>query len=316
MLNFWSQILDWYQSGEQIVLLYVIENKGSSPGRQGFKMAVASNGNLLGSIGGGIMEHKLVELAKSLLESKHEGFIHKHQIHNKSAKSNQSGMICSGEQRVVLIPITSKEILEIEKIVRVLSNGKTLELLITPSSFSVEEKQVNRPFEFEYISDEIWLYKAHLGFKHFVYIFGSGHVGLALSKWLRSLNFYVTVFEDRPDLNTFQANTFAHQKMVVDYDQIGMLIPETMRSYVIIMTFGYRGDATILQQLLGKSFAYLGMMGSQAKIDHLMDELKGKGYETLDLAQVHAPIGLPINSQTPDEIAVSIAAELIQKIRG
>jgi xanthine dehydrogenase accessory factor len=77
------------------------------------------------------------------------------------------------------------------------------------------------------------------------------------------------------------------------------------------MTLGYRSDAQVLRRLLGKEFRYLGLLGSAAKVATLLDSLALEGYPRHALEQIRAPIGLPIHSQTPEEIAVSIAAELI-----
>ena len=99
-LSTWQLIEKCLQQKEEVMLLYVLESKGSSPGRQGFFMAVNSSGEISGSLGGGIMEHKFVERAKSKLKrSAVEISIH-HQVHDKQAGTNQSGMICSGEQTI------------------------------------------------------------------------------------------------------------------------------------------------------------------------------------------------------------------------
>jgi xanthine dehydrogenase accessory factor len=102
-LALWEFIRKQLEKGASAALLAVLQSEGSSPGRQGFKMALANSGEMCGSIGGGIMEHKLVELARKLLtENKPFAPILKKQIHSKAAAQNQSGMICSGEQTVAI----------------------------------------------------------------------------------------------------------------------------------------------------------------------------------------------------------------------
>ena len=91
----WKFIHNHLNNSEPVILLCVVESRGSSPGRPGFKMAVSSSG-MAGSIGGGIMEHKFVELAKEKLKSLSDVSLLRKQVHNKSAGINQSGMICSG----------------------------------------------------------------------------------------------------------------------------------------------------------------------------------------------------------------------------
>ena len=82
------------------------------------------------------------------------------------------------------------------------------------------------------------------------------------------------------------------------------------------MTVGYRTDAVVLRQLVGRPGRYLGVMGSAAKVAELRRGLREEGFSAAAIAQLRGPIGVPINSQTPEEIAISIAAELIQVRRG
>src|SRR5678810_889414 len=101
-IGVWRQISKCLAENIPVMLLYVLESKGSSPGRQGFFMAVNANGEMSGSVGGGIMEHKFVEMAKSKLNQSATEFSVHHQLHDKHAGKNQSGMICSGEQTIFL----------------------------------------------------------------------------------------------------------------------------------------------------------------------------------------------------------------------
>ena len=108
------------------------------------------------------------------------------------------------------------------------------------------------------------------------------------------------------------ANTYAQEKQVVSYKSIGKHVSEGKQSYVVIMTFGHQADELVLGQLAGKKLRYLGLMGSPAKIAQIFASLKKKGVGAASLKKVHAPVGLPIHSHTPEEIAISIAAEIIQ----
>ena len=106
VLDFFKKVQQILQEEKRLILLVVIANEGSSPGRKGFKMIV-SRQQMYGTIGGGIMEHKLVEYAEKLLQKpRFEPFI-KHQIHDKSAPKDQSGMICSGQQTIAFYDIDS-----------------------------------------------------------------------------------------------------------------------------------------------------------------------------------------------------------------
>ena len=132
-----------------------------------------------------------------------------------------------------------------------------------------------------------------------------------MCKILTGLDFFVSNYDDREGLNTFEANPFAHQKIVTDYAKLADFIPEGKNQFVIVMTFGYRGDDVAVRALLGKKFGYFGMMGSETKVSTLLDGLRKDGFSEDVIAQLKTPAGLVLHCETPAEIAVSIAAEMI-----
>lgn len=312
-LNLWQFVEKQLKSNEKIALLVVVESKGSSPGRQGFKMAVTTEGSLCGSIGGGIMEIKLVELAKTRLQSTIETPFLKKQIHNKLAAHDQSGMICSGEQTILFLTLTQQDLATIKRIVFCLKNYTAIVLKLTPQYFSVFENQkLNAAFNFVLIDEMNFVFTENLGFKNELFIIGGGHCALALSELMSKMDFRIHLFDDRSDLNTLEKNKYVHQKHLVDYSEIGAYIPSGNNVYVVVITVGYRTDALVLRQILDKKVRYLGVLGSVAKMRTLLNELRKEGFDETILRGVHTPIGLSINSQTPEEIAVSIAAEIVK----
>lgn len=312
-MDFWKDLLADVIDSKCFCLLVVVSSTGSSPGRQGFKMLVGENEVLHGSIGGGFMEHKLVELARSLLKKGPFLPFLKKQIHRASAPKDRSGMICSGEQTMAFYYLSQKDHVWIASLVQDLAAHK-------PGSLTFDEKQIayyadmpTRPAtRFVEQSEKEWLYQEQPGPRNTVYIIGAGHVGLALSKTMRELDFRVCLFDDRADLNTLQQNTFAHQKKVIAYENIATDIEEGPNTFVVLMSFGYRSDELVLRELLGKKFRYFGVMGSEEKMKVLLASLAEEGYPAEALRALHTPIGLSIHSQTPAEIAISIAAEIIK----
>lgn len=310
MLPFWNELTQLLKDGQQVMLLYVFANEGSSPGKQGFKMAISGNGVMLGSIGGGIMEQKLVELAKEHLGLTEifMPFI-KRQIHNKEAENDQSGMICSGEQTVGFYKMTNADVHNIETISN--QDGGTINL--TEKGL---EYQADRSFDytsFEQVNDQEWIYQEDIRQKHIAHIIGAGHVGLALSRTLRQLGFYVHIYDDRQNLYTLNKNEYANEKHIVDYEEIeNHIIPDHYYNYVIIVSFGYRTDKLVLKRLIKNEYRFLGMMGSVEKVRQLRSELLTEGVKSDDLDKVVAPIGILKHSKTPEEIAVSIAAQIIE----
>ncbi len=311
-MHFWKFIQQSIQKEQALTMLYVLESKGSSPGRQGFRMAVTADGQMQGSIGGGIMEHKLVELAKSNLQKETQDIQIKKQIHSKSVAANQSGMICSGEQTILLMPLSGNEGLTIDQIISCLDNGQQGQLQLSPTGMSFDQSQIERANDFLYTDELNWTYKEQIGFSKFAYIIGGGHVGKALTKVLVDLHFHCTVMDNRDKLHTIENNAHAHQKKIVDYSTIQQVIPEGDNVFIFIMTFGYRTDKEVLQQLIDHRVAYKGMMGSAEKVSHLKNDIKANGITSKQLQSIHSPIGLTIKSRTPEEIAISIAAQVIQ----
>src|SRR4030095_10379435 len=121
----WQLIKNSLEENIPVMILYVLESSGSSPGRQGFFMAVNASGDMEGSIGGGIMEHKFVEMAKEkLLAVSHKPLASavKKQVHNKTAGKDQSGMICSGEQTIWIYAVRQEEKKAISALIQSLEN--------------------------------------------------------------------------------------------------------------------------------------------------------------------------------------------------
>lgn len=312
-IAFWTFIEARIKTNIPIAFLQVVESIGSSPGRQGFKMAVDTEGVMVGSIGGGIMEFKLVEYIKVCLKKGTFKPFLKRQIHSKTVTENQSGMICSGEQTVLFYCFQTEDLDKISKIIENLS--KNTEGVITFSNngfdFSENKYKNNKAFV---KGSKSWTYKENLIRQKQLYIIGSGHCALALSRQMSLLtDFYIHLFDNRDDLNTFKNNHFAHKKKVINFEKIEKEIPSGEDVFVVIMSFGYRTDAEILRGLFGKQFAYIGMLGSDAKIKKMFTDFENEGYDKAYLDKIHAPIGLIPHTKTPEEIAVSIAAQIIQK---
>jgi len=315
-LSVWKLIADSLQQKIPVMLLYVLESKGSSPGRQGFFMAVNINGEMAGSIGGGIMEHKMVEMAKEGLQGtrlKAQETHLKKQIHDKSAPRNQSGMICSGEQTILLYKLKEKDEESVERIISSLEQNSNGRLRLSPSGMEFSASVPERDFQFSMASEQDWEYTEKTGYKNQLFIIGGGHCALAFSRLMSTMYFYVRVYDERKDLKTMMENHSAHEiHFVNNYTELRRLIPAGDSHYVVIMTLGYRTDDVALRALTGKEFKYLGLLGSKAKTEKMLDEYRKVGIEEKWLTRIYTPTGLPIKSQTPEEIAVSIAAEIIK----
>jgi len=308
-MEIWTKALITLRQGKNAILLIVTENKGSSPGKQGFKMLVSQDGKMYGSIGGGATEHKMVERAKQLLtvESK-KAELHRH-VHNTDEEKDRSGMICSGEHTVLMYPLDKTHIDNINEIITAITLKHDLTIKLSTESFNLHlSATIDKQYEF---TDER-IYKELIGYKHSVLIFGGGHVGAALSEQLKMLDFHITIFDDRENLDTFKNNSFADEKHIIKYNELGNYIPSKRDVYAVISSFSHINDKKILSELIKHDIKYIGMMGSKNKVKEIFAQLEEEeGISKADLKKVHAPIGVKIKSNTPKEIAVSIAAELI-----
>lgn len=323
----WELIEKSLDKNIPVMLLYVVESKGSSPGRQGFFMAVTNGAGgmpeMEGSIGGGIMEHKFVEMAKEMLRIESIGLkaessmlkaILKKQYHDKIAATNQSGMICSGEQTICLYQFHQKDKATIQHIIASLAQNKNGSLQLSPGGLAFYDAIPQKDFHFIMHSEDDWEYQEKTGYKNQLSVIGGGHCSLAFCRLMRTLDFFIRVYDDRSELKTMLENESAHEKYFVNsYSELTGLIKGGRDHYVVIMTMGYRSDDIALKALFKKQFAFFGVLGSRSKIKKMMAKYEQDGVEQEFIKKIHAPAGLAIKSQTPEEIAVSIAAQIIQQ---
>ena len=330
-LTIWQLINKSLQQQVPVMLLYVMQSEGSSPGRQGFFMAVNGNGETVGSIGGGIMEHKFVETAKDRLKegislrfSDLQGTYTdelkstiKKQFHNKSAPTNQSGMICSGEQTILLYRVAHEDVHPIEQIITSLQQNRNGTLQLSPAGLRFNAAIPVTDFYFSMTAEREWVYREKTGYKNHLYVVGAGHCALALCRMMQDMEFYIHLYDDRSDLTTFLENNYVHEKKILaDYAELAELISGENNQYVVVMTVGYRTDDIVVRTLWNKKFRYFGLLGSKSKIEKMFNDYRAEGVSGSLLQPIHAPVGIAIHSQTPEEIAISIAAEIIQVKNG
>ena len=304
-MEVWTFIQSKLNADMPVLLMYVVDSEGSSPGRKGFIMAVSGDGEVCGTIGGGIMEYKLSEKAKQILEKGEQTISLVRQYHDKDAGSARSGMICSGSQTIAFIPLSQKDKPVIEKI----CHSSDIAIHLSHEGLRIANDEAAG---FQYQSDDDWSYTEPVKRQSVIHIIGGGHVSLALSELMCFLGFYSKVYDDRADLNTVLQNFFANEKITIPgYERIDEYISDCSGHFAVIMTTGYRTDKIALQRLLNKDFAYLGVLGSAKKKETIFKELISEGVQESDLKKLFMPIGLDIYSKTAQEIAVSIAAEII-----
>ena len=222
-------------------------------------------------------------------------------------------MICSGRQIVILTQFTAGNAETVQTIFQSISQQRSVAFEISNSRFQIIEGTSENPRRhFSQSTESDFVYQEKLGSADRLYVIGGGHCSLALSEVMSKLDFRISIFDDRTDLSTIEKNDFADNVIIIeDYAAVADSIPDEGGSYVVVMTLGYASDKVVIKQLCNRDFKYFGVLGSKAKMATLMKELKGEGIDSDRLARIRTPIGIPINSRTPEEIAISIAAEII-----
>lgn len=318
MLNFWETLTLKLEQGERVFLALVAANTAHSPGTTGAKMLVLEDGETQGTIGGGIMEFNVVERAKK--EFKRNKFTAEIQTlrHRKTGNGDKSGMICAGSQsNIYYLCKPEKDLALARKIIALADNDQAGVLCISQSGMSVQENglDLNAP-PVCLISPESaeWLYKEQLlNFKR-IAVIGGGHCALAFSRVMKQLEYEIFIFETRENVATLKKNTFARKIVVVDdFSKVGGMIRYPELTCVVIMTANYLSDVRGLLGMIKHPFPFIGLLGSGAKFTQIFKDLKQAEISKTDFQRLFAPVGLPINSHTPDEIAISIAAQIIQE---
>lgn len=143
-------------------------------------------------------------------------------------------------------------------------------------------------------------------------ILGGGHVSRPVAKIGKMLGFYVTVMDDREEFLTEERFPDADERILGTFEELSKRIPAYENTYYVVVTRGHAGDTLCARQILRRPYVYFGMIGSRNKVRITREKLYDEGYTTEELDSIHAPIGLPIGGQLPEEIAVSIMAEIVQ----
>ena len=333
MTHLFETLLRELEAGRGAVLCSILASSGSTPRGAGAKMLVLADGSSLGTVGGGAVELHAARLAQQALRDRTsavQGFI------LRPNDVADIGMICGGNVTVYLQyfdPDDREARALIRDILSLLQSGRTNAWLVLQLSGSTLVSmgvydETNGLTHTDCLTKEELLpllksravlqkgdpayYVEPLVRTGRVYVFGGGHVGKALVPVLAGVGFRVTVFENRPAFAVPEAFPAAEHVILGDYRNIGEHVRLKPEDYVVIMTPGHQADYEVLEQALRVPTAYVGCIGSRHKVAATRARLLDAGLTEADVDRMHSPIGLEIGAETPEEIAVSIAAEMIQ----
>lgn len=316
-----SKLQSCLQKGQDCVLVSLIADDGSAPRSAGAQMLVTNGGRLHGSIGGGEVEYLAIREALSFLEKRSCG--RKDYVFRKDGGNTE--MICGGEVTALFLFVPSGNAAWAEFLsaaLKRISLGLPGLLLYPedgsqPSLLDMDGEALSGPArEYRFASlrprFEGGIFLLPLELPDRAILFGAGHIAEALAPLLSKIGFRVTVYDDRPEFARRERFPDAEAVLLGDYGKLSENLDLKDRDYLLVLTNGHKNDLAVLEQLLPKKYAYLGTVGSRKKRDAANQKLRENGFSEKAISSIHCPIGLPIDAATPAEIAVSIAAELIQ----
>lgn len=318
MREFFEQTLRHLKAGERVVWCVILETRGSTPRSAGAKMAVFADGTSYGTVGGGAVEHQAALFAGTLGRL---GGVRSFDLYGYGSQS--IGMVCGGSVTLGFLPLPPEAAERVEDFLRVLDRPDEQWLSLSVSengdfgfgTVCAQDENTLLPELSDVPSvekgpDGQWRILEPLFPHGRVWIFGAGHVSAALTPVLLRLSFPVTVIDPRPELA--RAERFPGAAVLcADYEPLPEAVTISERDFVVVLTSGHEKDLAVLRQVLNSPVSYIGCIGSRKKTAYVNQVLASEGFPPAELARIHAPIGLPILAKTPEEIAISIAAELI-----
>ena len=319
-MNVWRAALDLIRSGARGTLATVARTRGSTPVPAGTKMLVGPSGRLVGTVGGGCVEADVIGAA---LDAQRAGapLIMTH--HLNADLAGDLGLSCGGTVDVFVEPLMSDE-----GYVRALEGAagaagaaaglvrtatawpdgpvKTFEAL-GPDAAGGAPATLSRDRRF--VIERLFPAPR-------VVVFGAGHVGSAIARAAQAAGFRAVVVDDRPE---FADPTRFPEGIAVHAADADVALPRlglTAADAVVVATRGHRQDALIVERVAVSPASYVGLLGSRRKKAVVTKGLAAAGVPKPALERVRVPVGLPIGAVTPEEIAVSVVAELIAWRRG
>ncbi|HEY3174868.1 MAG TPA: XdhC family protein [Candidatus Polarisedimenticolia bacterium] len=345
------EILDAIARGEGAALVSIVSAKGSLPMSRRSRMLVLAGGAQHGTVGGGCLEADVHAMGRQAIRSA-EASIRRFTL--TEAGAGIDGLNCGGTVEMLIEPlggsagpaqveIFRQALAALDERVEVVmatalaaapgtavlgkglisSSGMRIGTGALEASPALRERAVEEALAI-LGQDRASIVTAPDGERLFLetvnappslYLFGGGHVSLAVARVARAAGFRVVVVDDRPAFANPDRFPEADETLVLPMEEAFAHLPIDAGSYIVAVTRGHQHDEPVIEQAIRTPAAYIGMMGSKRKVAIMWERLKARGATDEALARVHAPIGLPIGADTPGEIAVSIVAQLVEARR-
>jgi len=345
MTYLFTEILHCLEQGEPVVVATVVGHSGSTPRTSGSKMIVHGDGRISGTVGGGALEGDVIRSALNLFATR-AGAILFYDL-NETTSTYDLDLVCGGKMHVFLDYVPAdRAAIDVYRaladslaasrraLLVALVRGDDDHLQVTRSVLTPDGRPVDpAPYvlpESDQLTKALALTGADgaarmvpLGPDRVViepvappdtvYLIGAGHVSLEVAWLTHRLAFRTVVIDDRPEFASEERFPTAYALRVCpDFEDVFAGFTLGQDSFVVIVTRGHRLDKKVLAQALVSKAGYIGMIGSARKKDTIYQGLMDDGVDLSELTRVHCPVGLDIEAETPAEIAVSIAAQLVE----
>ena len=309
--------LDWYRKGFGAVLATVVQTWGSAPRKAGAQLVVSGSGKIEGSVSGGCVEGAVILEAMEIINSKKTKLL-EYGVADDDAFA--VGLACGGEIRILLEPIGSA--LPV-KMLEELVHARKCRI---PVAYSVNYKNQARNISYDGFAAQFKLDKSELlpdGQTFLaihnppirIIIVGAVHIAQALVKIFRILGFYCIIVDPRASFAT--EDRFPLEKVITEWpDEVLADLGSDPRTAMVVLTHDPKIDDPALEYALSSDYFYIGALGSKNTHKLRIERLTEKGFAKKALDRIHSPIGINFHSFSPEEIAVSISAEVMVVLRG
>jgi xanthine dehydrogenase accessory factor len=317
-MNVWQAAAELVRQSGAGALATVARVRGSTPVPAGTKMLVGAEGRLIGSVGGGCVEADVIGAALAAQASRHPTLL----THHLNADlAGDLGLSCGGTVDIFVEPLLADE-----TYVRVLDAAAAAEAGLVRTATEWSSQGPLKTFEplapggysgaAATLTGDGRFMEERLVPAPRVFVFGAGHVGAAIGRAAAAAGFRVVVIDDRAEYADASRFSDGIAVLAADVETALARYPLTPGDAVVIATRGHRNDALILERVATSPAGYVGLLGSRRKKAVVTKGLKAAGVPAKSLQRVRVPVGLPIGAVTPEEIAVSVVAELIGWRRG
>jgi xanthine dehydrogenase accessory factor len=319
-------IVEHLARGEKGAVATIVRKDGAAPRDEGARMFVAPTGKIFGTIGGGSVEAETCTVAREVIGTGRYRML-EYRMDGKDVAEND--MVCGGNVDIFIEPVEERQKDVYIACVNATKRGTAGYLVtrysergILKSLVTGDGTVIGDPVDVEMIASlpaatakpafSEGFIAMPLIARSRLYIFGAGHVSQYISRIADLVGFDVTIIDDRADFANQDRFPEARSTVVRGFDTIIDYLSFTGSEYVVIVTRGHKHDALVLEQTIRQPTRYLGMIGSRRKIHLVFDHVRAKGVPDSLIERVFAPIGVDIKAETPEEIAVSIMAEIIK----